>query len=85
MTPRDYQREIKSFICRELLWGEPEDLLPNDAKLITDDILDSLAFMQLVNFLEESFNITIELQEMNADHLDSIDQIVDTVLNKVAA
>jgi acyl carrier protein len=85
MTPNDYAREIKSFICRELLWGEPEESLPNNAKLITDDILDSLSFMRLVSYLEDTFNITITLQEMNADYLDTVDLMAATVRNKVIA
>ena len=50
--------------------------------LMTTGILDSIATLKLVGFLEEHFSITIEAHEADPDHLDSIERIANLVRSK---
>jgi acyl carrier protein len=73
---------IKAFILKEFLPGESSDALADDTPLITGGILDSLATLRLVAFLEEEFGIELEAHEADRDHLDTIADIASLVEGK---
>ena len=57
---------------KEFLPGEDPAELTESTPLITGGILDSLATMKLVTFLEQQFGFTMQAHETDADHLDTI-------------
>ncbi len=74
----------KEFILREFLPGENPANLLDSTELITGGILDSLATLKLVAFLEETYGITIAPSELVADNLNSISLIAGFVQSKRA-
>ena len=76
------KRTIKDYILTEFLPGENPDELTHDTELITGGILDSLATLKLVAFLEEEFNIEVAPHETGVDYLNSIDLISQFVDSK---
>lgn len=72
----DIATAVKAYILKEFLPGEDPDELTNDTALIADGILDSLATLKLVDFLEERYGISVEPHEADEDNLGSIDEIV---------
>lgn len=61
-----------------------EDLRNNiNIDLIEEDILDSLAFIQLISELEERYNIEIQPTQVSADTWKSVDRIVEMVKEKI--
>lgn len=78
----DVAGPVKDFIMREFLPGEDPEELSNDTALIADGILDSLATLKLVSFLEERYDITVEPHEADEDNLGTIDDIVRFVGSK---
>ncbi|MCB8981755.1 MAG: acyl carrier protein [Ardenticatenaceae bacterium] len=73
---------IKSFILDEFLPGENPDELTDSTPLITGGILDSLATLKLVTFLENRFKIQVEPHETAVDYLDTIPDIANLVHSK---
>ena len=53
----DIKQTVKDFILREFLPGEDPANLTDSVKLVRDGIIDSLATLRLVAFLEEHFGI----------------------------
>ncbi len=76
------QSKVKSYILREFLPGEDPDELESDTPLISGGILDSISTVKLVAFLEEEFDVQFQAYEMNADYMDSLAQIDETVRMK---
>jgi acyl carrier protein len=76
------KQKLKSYILQEFLPGENPDALNDDVALVTDGILDSLASLKLVSYLEEEFGIEVAAHEVDADHLNSLDLIARFVLEK---
>ena len=70
---------VKEFILEEFLPGTNPSELTDNTPLITGAILDSLATLSLVTFLEERFNIEIQAHEVSVDHLNTIDDIARLV------
>jgi acyl carrier protein len=73
---------IKDFILTEFLSGEDPSKLTDTTPLITGGILDSLAILKLVAFLEETFDIEVEPHEAGAEYLDTIADIENLVNSK---
>ncbi|MEP7344887.1 MAG: acyl carrier protein [Gemmatimonadaceae bacterium] len=76
---------VKQFILTEFLPGANEAELTNTLPLISGGVLDSLATMRLVVFLEEQYRITVEPHEGGVEYLDTIDQITALVRSKQRA
>lgn len=74
---------VRKHIAAEYLQGEDPDQLTDDVKLMSDGVLDSLASLRLVAFLEERFGVSIDAHEVDIDHLDTISSIVGLVQSKL--
>ena len=74
---------IKQFLLTEFLPDEDPSELTETTELVAGGILDSLATLKLVAFLEEEFSISIEPHEANKDDLNSIETICELVASKL--
>jgi len=73
---------VKSFILKEFLPGEdPVNLMPT-TPLMSTGILDSLATLKLISFLEQEFDIQIEAHEADEEHLETLEAICKLVDSK---
>lgn len=73
---------VKNFILSEFLEGEDPDQLSNQTPLMTSGVLDSIATLKLVSFLEQHFGISIAAHEADTEHLNTIDSIAALVASK---
>jgi acyl carrier protein len=76
---------IRSFILSEYLPGESPANLTDNTALRTSGILDSMATLSLVNFLEEHFKIEIEAHETGIESFDRLEDIATLVQRKLGA
>lgn len=82
---QNIQSGVKAFILREFLDGEDPAALTPSTPLITAGILDSLATLKLVSFLEKEFQIQIQAHEADVDHLNTLNDITQLVAAKLAS
>ena len=75
--------EVKKFILAEFLDGEDPEELTGSTPLITGGILDSIAIIKLVAFLEEQYNIEVKPQEVDVSYLGTISDIGEFVRGKL--
>ncbi len=78
----EIKETIKAFILKEFLPGENPDELTDSTPLISGGILDSLATLKLVSFLEDRFKVTFQAHETDIEYLDTIDAIAKVVASK---
>lgn len=78
----DSKSLIKDYILQEFLPGEDPAELTDTTPLITGGILDSIATVKLVMFLEERFSITLQAHETDPDYLNTIDSIAKLIESK---
>ena len=78
----DVSQKIKSYIMQTFLPGEDPAELTHSTPLISGGILDSIATLKLVMFLEEEFGISLEAHEADREHLDTVDDITSLVRAK---
>ena len=83
MSIQETKEIIKGYILKEFLPGENPAELTDSTPLISGGILDSLATIKLVVFLEEQFKIQIQAHETMVDYLDTISDIAQLVTSKM--
>ncbi len=78
----DVKQIVKDYIMQEFLPGENPDELLDSTEMMSLGILDSLAILKLVRFLEEKFNVTIEAHELDKEHMNTLASISTLVASK---
>ena len=73
-------QKLRKFVgAKSKLVKESE--IAADTRLFSSGLLDSLAFIELVLFVENEFHLKLsDHMDVNMDSLDSIEQILDPVL-----
>jgi acyl carrier protein len=79
----EIQGIVKSYILEEFLEGEDPDALEMSTELMTGGILDSLATLKLITYLEERFGVEIEADEADEENLNTIADIASLVNSKL--
>ena len=75
---------INDYISRELV-SQPELLpLQNDTPLLESGILDSLALLSLLVFLEKEFNISVDDFEIIPENFNTIETICAFIRSRQA-
>jgi acyl carrier protein len=72
MSLRD---QIRNFILENFMLENPEDLV-DDESMLEKGIIDSTGVLELVAFIESTFEIKVEDEELIPENLDSIKNIV---------
>jgi acyl carrier protein len=78
----DIKTVVKNLILKEFLPGEDPAELTDTTPLITGGILDSIATLKLVMFVEERYGITLQAHEVDPEHLDTISLIAQLIRSK---
>ena len=84
MSNAEVNEAIRNFILNEFLPGEDPANLLDSTPLIASGILDSLATMRLVAFLEEKYPIQIGAHETDAEYMGSVESIEKLVTSKLS-
>jgi acyl carrier protein len=73
---------VKTFILNEFLPGEDPAALTDTTALVTTGILDSIAVLKAVTFLENQFGITIEPHEAVVENLNTLSDMARLIMTK---
>ena len=72
---QDIKAQVRTYIFDNFIMaGNPGDLRDVDS-FMEGHILDSTGFIELITYLEDTFGIKIEDEEMVPDNLDSLSKI----------
>ncbi len=75
-----YVEGVRSFVVENFLFGEDGEL-EEKTSFLESGIIDSTGILQLVSFLEETYGISVEDEELIPENLDSLKNI-DAFLNR---
>jgi acyl carrier protein len=75
--------QVRNFVIKNFYVPEPQALADN-ASLLDLGVIDSTGVLEVIGFLEDTFGITVEDDEMLPENLDSIDRISAFVARKKA-
>ena len=63
---------LEKFIVEEIMLGDGKKKIDPDQSLINSGMVDSLALLRLIAFIEERFGITIEDDEVVPENFETI-------------
>ncbi len=72
---------VRQFIVENFLFGNDSELADNTS-FMDEGIIDSTGVLELVTFIEETFLISIEDNELITENLDSIQNVVTFIMRK---
>jgi acyl carrier protein len=81
----EIRRVVSDYILTHFLPGEDPAELTETTPLITGGVLDSIATLKLVVFLEDRFGVTVEAHEAGVENLDSVGRIASLIAAKKSA
>jgi acyl carrier protein len=79
------EAELNDYISNNLLAEQPNGPIGLDENLLLNGSVDSLGVMQLVNFIEERFDITVGPGEVTLKNFKTINAMTTFISNKSAA
>lgn len=80
----DTRNDIKTFILENFMLGRNREELEDSVSLLDMGIIDSTGILELVEFVEKSYGVKIEDNELVPENLDSIDNLVTFIGRKTA-
>jgi acyl carrier protein len=80
----DIRTRIEGFILDSLLLGDASRMPAGGDSLVETGVIDSTGVLELIEFVEQEFGITVGDAETVPANLDGIDQLVAFVERKTA-
>ena len=79
------EQQLRRFIDDNFLFGQGAGRLGDDDSFLEKGIIDSTGVLELVTYLEKTFAIKIEDDELVPENLDSINRLVRFLRGKMGA
>lgn len=73
---------LQEFVLREIPMKDGRKHIQPDDELVRSGILDSLAFVKLLAFIEENFDVAFEDDELNPENFRTIRAICSRLLSR---
>jgi acyl carrier protein len=77
------QRQIRDYIVDNFLLGQDNGLKDTDS-LLESGVVDSTGVLEVVGFLEKTFQIEVKDEDLVPENLDTIQSIASFVERKLA-
>lgn len=74
--------KIRKHILENFMFTEDETALSNDDSFLEQGIIDSTGMLELIAFIGDGFQITIEDDELIPDNLDSVNRVAAFIQRK---
>lgn len=78
----DIKAKIKEYIVEEFVPDDDIDV-EDDTNLLEEEVVDSLGIFTLVSFIESTFNVSVEAEEVNLDNFETLNSITKLVESKL--
>jgi acyl carrier protein len=79
----NHQEIIREFIIREIAWEKELDNFGYDFNLLENGIIDSIAMIKIIDYIEDKFSIKLGEQDLTPENFDSINSILRMVLKNI--
>jgi acyl carrier protein len=79
----DVETQIRTYLSQFLLFSDDSVEYSDDDSFLESGIVDSMAVMELAMFVEETYNITVDDQEITPENFDSVNRLAKYVRTKL--
>ena len=81
----DLMSEIRNYICGTMLIGLSDQSIEPDESLVQRGVVDSTGVLELVEFLQDRYGISVKDEEITIQNLDTLNSITAFLQQKLAA
>ena len=76
------KEKIKNYILSELLDNKSDMILATNDDILSNGMIDSIEVIQLITFIEDSFEIKIPPEDMIIENFITVDAIENYIINR---
>jgi len=73
---------IRKYILENFLFTDDEAALSNDDSFLEKGIIDSTGMLELIAFIGDGFQVTLEDDELIPDNLDNVNRVAAFIQRK---
>ena len=70
---------VSNFIVTEIMHGAEGDSLDPQLGLLEEGIIDSLGLQQIITFIEQQFEVTIDDDDLLPENFESVNAIAELI------
>lgn len=82
---QEIEDRVRQFVIANFLFGDPTTVCGPEESFLETGIIDSTGVLELVGFLEQTYSLKVEDQELVPDNLDSLRKVAAFVQRKLSA
>jgi acyl carrier protein len=83
MQTTEIEQEVRSFLTEKFLFGRDETL--NEDMPLLGNVIDSQGVIELVQFVQDRFNIAVEDEEVTMDNFATVKSVVGFIEGKLGS
>ena len=76
--------KLREFILENFVTGAEENGLADDASFLDEGIIDSTGVLELVDYIEETYDFSVEDEEVIPENFDSLNNLDAYIARKRA-
>jgi acyl carrier protein len=80
----DVEKQVRGFILDNFLFSDDEDRLRRDMSLFDSGVVNSTGVLEIVGFIEESFELQVDDTELIPENFETIARISAYIERKLA-
>lgn len=81
-TALQIKETVKGYIVENFLFGNEAEPIMDDDSFIERGIIDSTGIMELIEFVEKSYDISLDDKELIPENLDSLNNLSRFIISK---
>ena len=78
----DIEARIQQYVAQNLLFSDDGVQYSNDASFLQEGIIDSLGVIELVTFVQRTFELAVTSDEITPDNFDSVNRLAHYIRHK---
>jgi acyl carrier protein len=79
----EIRTKLKEFISNNFLLGKGASELKDEASFLDTGIVDSTGVLEIVEFLQDTWSISVSDEELLPENLDSVNNLTQFVIKKI--
>lgn len=76
---------VSGFVVENYLFGDERKRIGDEDSFIRTGVIDSTGILELIEFLEEAFGVSISSEETVPQNLDGVNKVVHFIMAKRAS
>ena len=79
----EIKAQVREYVARNLLFSDNGFEYGDDDSFLQEGIVDSVGVLELVLFVEETFGVAVDDQDITPDNFDSVNKLADYIQRHV--